>query len=45
MPDEERINVPGSTRKENWTYKMIPSIEKILCDPELSAAIKTLLSN
>lgn len=28
-PLEERINVPGIISKENWTYRFVPSIERI----------------
>lgn len=34
-PEEERINIPGTTLPTNWTYRCIPSVEDIVAHQEL----------
>ncbi|MCQ2596359.1 MAG: 4-alpha-glucanotransferase [Treponema sp.] len=41
-PDEERINVPGSVNKFNWTYRIPATIEELSKDKDLCKAIKEL---
>jgi len=43
--ERERINVPGGTRRRNWTYKFRPSITEFTQNHELAAAMKQLLSS
>lgn len=40
--DCERINVPGTVTKSNWTYKIPASIEVLSADDELIGKIKTI---
>jgi len=41
--DEERINVPGTIRPTNWTYRFKPSMETIASHAGLKAALRDIL--
>ena len=43
-PDEERINIPGTVSKFNWTYRLPAFIEEIAKDENLINKIKTITS-
>nr|AGS54343.1 4-alpha-glucanotransferase (amylomaltase) [uncultured bacterium contig00201] len=38
-PAQERVNVPGSSNEFNWTYRLPATIEEIVKDKELLAAV------
>ncbi|NGX34111.1 MAG: 4-alpha-glucanotransferase [Candidatus Anoxychlamydiales bacterium] len=42
--DDERINVPGTMRPTNWTYRFKPTFEEIMENKELEKDIKDILS-
>lgn len=42
-PEEERINVPGTTLPTNWTYRFRPSIEQIIAHEPLAQAMKEII--
>lgn len=42
-PEEERINVPGTIDRTNWTYRTKPSVECIRRHQPLKDAIKSML--
>lgn len=42
-PEEERINVPGTIDRTNWTYRTRPSIEYICRHVALKDAVKGIL--
>jgi 4-alpha-glucanotransferase len=42
-PDDERINVPGSVTMFNWTYRLPATIEELMKNKKLVAAIDTAL--
>jgi 4-alpha-glucanotransferase len=44
-PKQERINVPGTISKENWTYRCRPSIEQLSCHYELGQLMTRLLKD
>ncbi len=44
-PKEERINVPGTVGKNNWSYRFIPKVEEILSHPELFQRLREILSD
>ncbi len=33
--ESDRINTPGTVNDQNWTYRMRPSVEALLVDPQL----------
>ena len=41
-PDDERINIPGSISEFNWTYRIPRTVEALVNDTELIAAIKKI---
>lgn len=40
--EEQRINIPGTVRQENWSYRMPLSIEECMRDDLLCSTIRTL---
>lgn len=42
--NEERINIPGTVSKFNWTYRLSVTIENLLKDKELIKDIKELVA-
>eukprot|EP01114_Cavostelium_apophysatum_P013554 TRINITY_DN3307_c0_g1_i2.p1 TRINITY_DN3307_c0_g1~~TRINITY_DN3307_c0_g1_i2.p1 ORF type:complete len:352 (+),score=80.47 TRINITY_DN3307_c0_g1_i2:155-1210(+) len=41
--DKERINVPGQVSDNNWSYRMLPTIETIAASRDLSESIGRLI--
>jgi 4-alpha-glucanotransferase len=41
---EERINVPGTVSDFNWTYRMPLTLEKLLSEQKLRAAVRQLVA-
>lgn len=41
-PDDERVNVPGTVTKFNWTYKVAATVEELTKDEGLIANIKEI---
>lgn len=41
-PQKERINIPGTDRKENWTYKFLPTFEEIQNHRKLKESMQLL---
>ncbi len=42
--DDERINVPGTMRPTNWTYRFRPTFERIMEHKELKKDIQQIIS-
>lgn len=42
-PREERINVPGTTRAENWRYRMSAGLEELAADETLAERVRALV--
>ena len=42
--DDERINVPGTMRPSNWTYRFKPTFEKIMAHDKLKQDIKDIIA-
>lgn len=42
-PQDERINVPGTSGGSNWLYRVKPELEALLADEWLSGRIRTIL--
>lgn len=42
-PEDERINLPGTTLPRNWTYKYIPSIEDLAANKGFFDAFEKIL--
>jgi 4-alpha-glucanotransferase len=38
-PEDERINVPGTVTKFNWTYRLPVTLDKLMSDTALIKAI------
>ena len=43
-PRGERINVPGTTGPENWSYRMARSVEELAADRELGERVRSLVA-
>lgn len=43
-PILERINIPGTVNKMNWTYKYKPSIEELISNKKLTKNIRSILA-
>jgi 4-alpha-glucanotransferase len=43
-PEDERINVPGTVREENWTYKMPVGVEELCRETAFSRKLSHLIS-
>lgn len=43
-PGEERINVPGTTGPENWSYRMPRRIEELATDQQLGSRVRSLVA-
>lgn len=41
-PKDERINISGKVTKKNWTYRLKPSLEKLVAHEELKSALKEI---
>ncbi len=41
--EDERINIPGTLLPSNWTYRILPSIEQIAENVELSQKIQKII--
>jgi len=42
-PRDERINVPGTTREENWRYRMPSGIDELAGDEALAGRVRALV--
>lgn len=42
-PDQDRINVPGTVGPHNWSYRMKPTLEEMIKNPQLGKALETIL--
>lgn len=43
VPEDERINVPGTISAKNWTYRFKPSVETIITHKELFTKMEKIL--
>ena len=41
-PEKERINIPGTVSKFNWTWRMTPDIKELSSDKKLIEKIKKI---
>ena len=44
-PEDERINVPGIVSPKNWTYRFKPTLEELVSNQKLAAAIRDILQS
>ena len=42
-PEDERINIPGTRSRKNWSYRYMPSVEQIQEHPWLGERLRELL--
>ncbi len=43
-PEQDRINIPGTVLKTNWTYRFRPTVEEIVCHKGLAEVFKSYIS-
>ncbi len=43
-PNDDRINIPGKVLEQNWTYRMLPTLDQIASHDGLKALMQSLSS-